>query len=295
MFHAREGLCSLFALLMALATAPVARAAAPKQRTPTACFGAAAPSKGQTLWLASNPHLPLAETRDGSLSPPDDKEGCKRPDRWGAAGRSYRVLDHWGKVVGTSKILRRERYQVSGCDEIVMAGGEGTQGEHLLVSADGVWRPGPSFADSPSAAVRAAFRRFLSGLDERLVGAQAPLAQPDRERVAFFRVGAKGCVPSESEQRSVGSYAVATGPYIVIARYDAKLGWKAVYLSSPPPAVSDDYRENKLLAILDMDEDGLPDVVVHQAEDTAFWDLALGLDAFHVWREVARSAAGGTL
>ena len=68
-----------------------------------------------------------------------------------------------------------------------------------------------------------------------------------------------------------------------------------MYLSSPPPAVSDDYREVRLLAILDVDGDGLPEVVAHQAEDTAFWDVIVGLDTFHVWAEVAHSASGGTL
>ncbi len=297
---------TLAAALTALTLGSAAQAAAPKPppKTPPktsdaqACLTRPTPPKGASLWLASNPHLPLAETRDGNISRADDKEGCKRPARWGATGRSYRVLDRWGKVLGTSKVVRRERYDVSGCEEILMSGAtesEEAQGDRLLVTSDGAWAPGPSFADRPTAAMHTAFRRFLSGLDERLVADGASTTQPEGERVAFFRIGKKDCQPRDDERGLVGAYAVAGGPYLVVARYDAQKGWKAVYLTTPPPAASDVYRENKIMTIVDMEGDGVPEVVFHTSEDTAFWDVVVGLDSARIWAERAQSAAGATL
>ena len=70
---------------------------------------------------------------------------------------------------------------------------------------------------------------------------------------------------------------------------------KAAYLTQPLPAAGDVYRESRILAIVDMEGDGVPEIVFHRAEDTAFWNVVVGLDTSQVWAELAQSAAGGTL
>lgn len=279
--------------LIVLASASTARAAPPPRRAPPRCDLHHEAPAGTSLWLASNPHLPLVESDAGGLSRPAPKEACKNPERWGAPGRSYRVLDRWGQVRGEATVTRRERYRLSGCDEIML--GAPDDGAHLLVASDGAWQPGPSFEDRPSASQKAAFKRFVSGLDERLVRGKPFLKEPAAERLAYFRIGAPGCQPDSLDEAIVGSYAVATGTYIVIAKYDAKFGWKAVYLS-PIPAQNGQYQEVALRAIVDLEGDGWPEVVVHSAEDTAFWDAVLHMHPVdRAWTEVVRSASGGTL
>jgi len=289
---------TLFAAGWATLGASSALAAGPTpRREAKACFAGADRSAGKRvrpiLWLASNPHLPLARTDRRGLTSPTEAEACKRPGLWGTKGRPYHVLDRWGQPEARARVAKRERYEVSGCDEIVMTGPQAAMGDRLLVADDGAWSAAPSFEAKPSVKERAGFEAFVKGLDERTSPAQGRLGAGPR--TSYFRVGAPGCRPAEdsAEAALVGLYALAVGPYAVLARHDGT-GWRAVWWSEPPRA-GNAYEEHQLLAILDMDGDDVPEVVLHQSDETDFWDVVIGHGDDGRWRERVRSAAGSTI
>jgi hypothetical protein len=255
-------------------------------------------SVGEAFFLASSTkldagHVPLAVVRNGQVGdavprpakwPAVRPRDCGPRSRWAVVGSRWHALDGWGQIVGTGIVRERPVYDVTRCAELALSlSPAGTiDGRTLFVSEDSAWRPSPSPAFSPSAAVRESFRALVAGtINDRPAGRAAlhPQCAAIKEREHFFG-GPAG------ERYAIGTSNIG----YVVARLDGER-WTPVatrierYRAHPEAVTC--YRP---VAIFDMNQDGVPEVVLRQSAAGEAWgDLVLGRDPDGGWSVVAIS------
>lgn len=242
------------------------------------------------LFMASDPHVPLAITDKGSFVPFEVAgKRCGDPKKWAKVGSSWRALDAWGQVAGEFTIASKERYDVTGCDEVTMTKTSGEDGAKLFVSGES-WKPKPTVEFAATDAQRAAFAKALgAALD--LYGAPPKAKERGASgfRVAYFsapKTNDDGTHPTEA-------WAIATGPMLVFAHLvdDA---WKVTRAEPPFDRDYDGVDHFKLVSIFDMDGDGSPEVIVNENNLDAWNEEVFSLVEPCGWSAVVVSPGGST-
>jgi len=253
---------------------------------------------GTAFFLASRTqldggHVPLAVVRNGQVSdavpraakwPAQRPRDCGPRGRWAVLGSQWHALDGWGQIIGTAVVRERRVYDVTRCAELTLSlsTGGAVDGGTLFVSQDSAWRPSSSPAFSPPAAVKDAFEAMVDQtIGDRRAGRAAlhPQCAAIKDRVRFF-AGPAG------ERYAVGTSNVG----YVVARLDGER-WTPVATrieryGAHPEAVTC-YRP---VATFDMNQDGVPEVVLRQSAAGEAWgDLVLGRGRDGRWTVVAIS------
>jgi hypothetical protein len=240
------------------------------------------PPAGQAFFLASRAQRD-AVPRPAKW-PAERPRHCGPRSRWAVIGSRWQALDGWGQIVGTGTVRERSIYDVTRCAELTISLSTAGRidGRTLFVSEDSTWRPSPSPAFSPSAAGRASFQALVDEtINDRRAGRAAlhPQCAAITERVQFF-AGQAG-----------DRYAVGTSNIgYVVARLDGE-SWTPIMTRIEryrwhPGAVTC-FRP---VAIFDMNQDGVPEVVLRQSAAGEAWgDLVLGRDPDGRWSVVAIS------
>jgi hypothetical protein len=238
-------------------------------------------------------HVPLAVVRNGQVGdavprparwPAVRPHDCGPPNRWAVIGSRWRALDEWGQIVGTGVVRARSVYDVTRCAELTLSLSPAGKidGRTLFVSEDSAWRSSPSPAFSPSETVRESFQALVDGtIDDHRAGRAALHLQcaAIKERVQFF-AGPAG------ERYAVGTSNVG----YLVARMEGER-WTPVTTRVEPyrshPEAVTCYRP---VAIFDMNQDGVPEIVLRQSAAGEAWgDLVLGRDPPGRWSVVAMS------
>jgi hypothetical protein len=253
---------------------------------------------GPAFFLASSTepdggHVPLAVVRNGQVGdavprpakwPAVRPRDCGPRSRWAVVGSRWQALDEWGQIIGTAAVRERPVYDVTRCAELVLSLSPAGKidGHTLFVSEDSAWRPSPAPVFSPSAAARQSFRAIVEAtVDDRRAGRAAlhPQCAAIKERVQFFAA-------SGGEGYAVGTSNIG----YVVARLEGER-W------TPVTTRVENYRPHagavtcyRPVAIFDMNQDGVPEVVLRQSAAGEAWgDLVLGRDPAGRWGVVAIS------
>lgn len=264
-------------LLAALALAALAGAPADAAAGPTK--GAKhAPLAGTARFLGLEPHGPLArvDTRGGRRQVASPEEGACT--RWGRLGDTWRTLDRLGQPVGRARVTGMERYDVTNCDELELKPIDGPAGAGVFVS--GAYEPLAIHAWKPAKKARRALDRLIRARDRKMKKpAFTPSGVHAPERLAIE-------TPDGVRRMIVGGRA------LTVLRLDGG-AWVREHQAEPNEVGGAELFQ--VVAVLDMDGDGAPEVVVHWDAGDSFNDFTLSLDPKSgAWRLIDSGISGST-
>lgn len=279
---------------------PIAAPAQPCVETPAPVAPtepAAAPlapgecASGDSRWLASRPRVPFAIVEDGSIASAD--AACCKP--WSSSETRWQGIDAWGQALGTARVSEADYYDATQCWELTLKPEDKNARPALYVSGD--WAPSPSFEWQPSRQERADFSAFLAALQAMTVSPEYHRGGYTKRRdppPTFFKL------PPTDDSHNVHptNFAVVGGSTFAVAYIAGDRQWKLGTLlndTAIPVGPVDTY---DVVAIVDMDADGFPEVVVHSDEGPAWNDVVLKLDnpyQRYAWSPIASSILGGTM
>lgn len=233
-----------------------------------------APAKHRpTQFLGLNPHGPLAVSVGGTIEQPED-DACRK---WGVRGGEWQALDRLGRVAGKARVRELDRYDVTDCDELSLDGAKGA----------GIYVRGPYQAldiepFQPSKSQLVKLRKLVQRRDEaRPPSASGKKDAPFRKRALLFSV--KGQDP----------IAVVGGRALSVFRLGKK-GWVLEHQIEANKQDTWDPNVFSVVAVLDMNHDGVPEIVIHESFIDGYNDSTLVLEPEHrTWRSVAPGIHGG--
>jgi len=265
----------------------------PKTKKPTIQTGDPLPKKpsknpkcqdkGAVRFIGSGPSTPLAIVQKGKIESAGD--ACCAP--WAVKGASYKALDAFGQIVGDAQISGGEGYDVTQCYELELATKKGKPGVGLYV--DGPFVAPKSAAWTPSASELASLGKTIAALEHALVEnapyscPSAPALRPLADRALTF---------SFKDGKDVQQYAVVGGPLLIVARLQADGRWIARDFSDGYPNTCMQ-RAYEPRAVVDMNGDGVPELVVHDDLGDSFGDIVFGYEAGR-YQHIASAVHGST-
>lgn len=247
---------------------------------------AAAP--GLSRFLASG--VPLAEVRKGRLAPVGSaKRPCGAKESWAKTRSRWHALDAWGRIAGTLVIGGSERYEGTGCHQVWFAEGAGHDGRGVLVAEGSGYTAGPSAEWKADAEQKRRFDRLYAAQEGAWVDGRA--GKPSHERrTLFFELPAQEADAEDAPtQRRPARWAVSGGRVLLVGYVGATGAWKVGHVL-PPNGKANAYEP---LAVLDMNGDGLPEIVVHEEAGGVFTDRVLSFDPASMRWETAVDGPGG--
>lgn len=275
-------------VLASCAGSPSAPPAATPSAPPTAP-AATCPGDG-VRWLASSPRVPLAIV--GAAGRPAIADAAACCQAWAATGQRWRAVDRWGQPLPGDRVTTDAAlYDVTSCWEQQLSLDE----DHaLLVQATG-WTAPPSAAWQPSADEAAAFTAIASGVAAAF---QTSPAWPALEaRITYFT--APGARAGQPPRR----FAVLASPLLLVAQLAPTGGaptWRTIMTDSEALIGTSGSTElpYEVGAIVDLDGDQRPEIIVHRDYSDGWDDVVLGLQDDEPWAsvdELAHSPGGATI
>ncbi len=310
--HLFTGILAAFTCLYA-ASASAEPVKAPK-RAPTAAkvkrVAGAKPASSKhhktiSYWMAKEPHVPLAVV-DGPTFKAVGKgrKACGAHAVWAKPKSEWHAVDAFGQVTGTFLVKGSERYDVTGCEEVQFEKKSGRDGVGLFVSAGSAYKPPSSVAWAPSVAEQKRFGNFASVVqrlwvdktgvhDKAVKKAKADPAEMAKHALFFSLPPDKSGADSRLGHADRPTrWAVSGGPVLIIAYLGAEGAWKVADVRAN---VGVDY-SYKPIAVMDMNGDGVPEIVIHESEGPSFHDAIISLDPTKmVWEDKVQSRGGATL
>lgn len=246
--------------------------------------GAPKPSR----FLASG--VPLAEVREGRFKGVGSGAlPCGPRARWARVTSRWIALDAWGQATGTLSIGGSERYAGTGCHQVWFSEGTGQDGRGVLVAEGSGYSARPSAEWKADEASRKRFDRLYSK-EEKAWTEGGGAGSATGRRTLFFALPAQASsVEGAPTQRRPVRWAVSGGRLLVVAYVGASGAWKVAHVL-PPNGKANAY---ETLAVLDMNGDGLPEIVVHEEAGGVFTDRVLAFDPASMRWETAVESPGG--
>lgn len=263
--------------------------------TPTAVPAATvAPAVAPFRWLgsASKGRGRLANTPLAVGGAEVSSAGVANCAAWATGNETWMALDRFGQFAGTGRVLKGEYYSVSQCVELELQTVSGTRGVDLWVAGAMNFQPAPSAEWRPTSTEQAGLAELVKTLEGAMLrgpewqGCDTKVAALS-QRVLFFH-------SKEADDR-VHERAVVGGPLLIIAERDPQRGgaWIATFVDTTDanaclPA------QFTPKAVVDLNQDGMPEVVVHTDDGPIFGDIAYGFRPLGDWQVVARGVPGST-
>jgi hypothetical protein len=239
-----------------------------------------------SFWLATAPHVPLALV-DGEAIHNVGERGktCGPEARWAAPMSHWKAVDAFGQVTGVFRVAGSDLYDVTQCHEVFFEGQKGEGPGVLFVSEDSGWTAGKSAMWKPAVAEKKRFERFVTGVEQSFIDKKpVGLAGPLGRRTLYFDLPAAAGRPQH--------WALSGGPILVVAYLGEHGHWKASTVR-PPLGLAKSY---KPVSVLDMNGDGVPELVYHSDDGPSYADAVLSLNpASLAWDDAAESPGGATL
>jgi hypothetical protein len=236
---------------------------------------------GGTRWLSERPHVPLAVTRERKIIGIDS--ACCLA--FGGRGSKWQGLDAWGRKTGLFEVVGGIGNEPSQCYWLELRNLSAGAPSALYVS--GAWTQPESFEWRPAAAERASLSREIANADRRFPALDGDAPLTVRER--YFRI------PSASGHGDA-HLVVVGGTVLFVFALGSDATWTVVH--------SDEtlFRERFKLAsaysptaVLDMNVDGSPEIVVTESGGESFCDVILERNGTGTWKRMAESIGGSTL
>ncbi len=236
--------------------------------------------------------IPLAEVRDGRLvNVGTSKQPCGTKSHWAKKGGSWTALDSWGQVTGTLTVAGSDRYEGTGCHRLSFAEGNGKDGLGVFVAKGSGYSPAPSARWNPAGDVVKRFEHLYSTQATAWVDGKPEATGPHGKTLFFNLPKQEGSVEGAPTLRRPTHWAVTGGRVLVVAYVGATGAWKVGHVLAP----NGKDHAYEPLAVLDMNGDGLPEIVVHEEAGGVFTDRVLSFDAGTMrWEKAVESPGGAT-
>ena len=237
------------------------------------------PVQPDLRFLGHDPIGPLARVRGGGIAKP----GPKACLQWGRVGTRWRELDALGQIAGEVKVVRREHYDVSGCDELSVKRVSGRPGAGVYVGVTANYHVPTVARWRPDNISSSALERLAETRQQGIANLESSWQVPFSKRVFFF------------EWASTGErYAVIGGRSLLVVSWRGAQ-WRVVHEEKPATMRSQD-RGYAALMVTDMNSDGRPELVVHNLEESGEWygDSTLSLQASGRWVQIRAGIFGST-
>ena len=244
---------------------------------------------GESRWLASIPRVPLAVVSEGAIQPLGAE--CCVP--WRDPGIAWQGIDAWGQPLAEAHVSGADDYDASGCWELTLS--PAPTEPALYVS--GRWTPRPSAQWYPTDIEVEAFRVHEARLREMTESPDYHEPGYTKHRPpepVFFQLP-----PSDDRHNPHPTKFAALGGTTLSIAYLADDGaWRLGALindTMSPVGPADAYT---VVAVVDMDGDGFPEVIVRSDEGPAWNDIVLHIDnpyLRYAWSVAATGVLGGTI
>ncbi len=231
------------------------------------------PAPETVRWMGSDPHVPLVEVVRNQLGAP----GSTACVDWPMRRQRWIAVDAWGQPTGVLESTGAEGYDVTACYEMRTRTLSGDPGVGLLASAG--YRPGPSFRDEPDELATTRLRQLVERID------------------AVFGVTDKAVVPvffRSLDDNGRPTRNVAMGGRALVIAESVDHAWIVRHIETGyafEPAQNDGYR---VLAVLDLDGDGRPEIAVRR-DMSAEWNDAVLVQSGATWTLAIESVGGATI
>jgi hypothetical protein len=215
-------------------------------------------AEGERRFLGLEPHGPLALVRSGKLTSPE--EGACRI--WGRRGTTWSSLDTFGRVVGEVAVTDMDRYDVTNCDELVLRTREGAGGAGVYVA--GAYEAAPIEPWLIPAGPRRVLETLVRMRDAKLPAAshESKVDVPLDDRLLSYRA------PNGDEMAVIG------GRGLTVLRLE-KGEWRLLFALSPAEGEVGPVDMFRPLAVVDMNGDSKPEIVIHERAVDAYSDFTL--------------------
>lgn len=280
---------SIFVLCVLLASAGCANAA-PRPAVPETHPEEAqetASCEGR-VWLASEPHVPLAQVTEQEIA--DGQVCCTTPtidSIWSAVGP-------YGELLGAARVSAADFYDVTACFENTF---EPTF-DDAVAFAQGSWSSPPTARWEPTEAEQQSFFAFATSLDQVLRPAPSTWGEarldPIQRRTFFFQIAADA-QSSETHFAAFGGYAFA------VAVLSASGDWHLSFLDTEIIGISEARlmpdAPARVLGVFDINGDGVPEIIGHWHVSDSFGDVVFECQvgsSYRPWRRTVQSPGGST-
>lgn len=252
--------------------------------------------QGATKWLGFLPNTPLVLVKSNPsknqiiITPAG--QSCCLP--FAKKGEIYFTIDKFGHLVGEARIENSESYEVTGCHELVMKQVKGTKGAGIYVSKDLPFPPKPSSVWEPSQKQILSLQKKIQTRNSQIrakfdvsscqnQGEERPSSPSAPIQILYFL--------GKNQQR----YAAVPGLGIAIFHWQKNQNWNLVYQQIPsrihPPCIP----FSTPLAVLDMNQDDLPEVIFHTQGGPFCQDQVFSEQPKESFQLIAQGVMGSSL
>lgn len=246
---------------------------------------ARAGEKGDSFFLAADPHVPLAIVHEGTIKSAVESRGhgCGKRSRWAKVGSTWRALDAWGQIAGSATVQFVDESDATGCAEVVFAPKfHKNSGRFVFVSADSAYVPPKSARWSPTASAHEGFEGLLDAtLEREPQNRQSERCTVIPERSRYFQMGKKKLAVGGGE----GGY--------VIAGWGGK-SWTLESKQLTPASAKSTPACYRPVSVFDLDGDGAPEIVMRYFEADVWGDVVLAKNERGQWTVIADSPGGAS-
>ncbi|MBK8256399.1 MAG: hypothetical protein IPK82_27490 [Polyangiaceae bacterium] len=242
---------------------------------------------GLSRFIASG--IPLAEVRDGRIKAVGGaKLPCGAKANWAKTNSRWQALDAWGKPAGVLSVGGSGKFDGTGCHRVWFAEGTGRDGMGVFVSTGSGYSAAASAEWKVDDVHKKLFDKFYTSQEGAWVDGKVDNAHA--RRTLYFQLPKQVTAEegSPTEKRPI-HWAVSGGPVLVVAYVGSNGQWKVGHVLPPNGKVN----AYEPLAVMDMNGDGMPEIVVHEEAGGVFSDRVLSFDAGSMRWETAVEGPGG--
>ena len=241
--------------------------------------------------LGINPQVPFASIKKDSISSAK-KTDCQE---WIKKDIIWYNLNKVGKVVGASKVVGKSYYDVTNCYELQLETVSGKDGIGLFTSKEVHWSLDSSQIWAPSNLEKIELDSFVKKLDKLVIDtAKLNYAKSEIKHSIFFKIPIN---ENEDENYLSNTKCVVFGnTYLAIAFINSQGKWTLAHLENE--YTNSSFKIFTPVAILDIDKDGIPEIIYKDSLGHVYWDAILQIknkETINSWHVIAKSIGGATI
>lgn len=249
-------------------------------------------SRSSVRLLGHDPHVPFAIV-DGDTIKSAGQPCC---EEWATTQTDWYNLNEFGRIVGISKVKHGDGYDHTQCFELQLQTTNGKDGVGLYVSKQIDWEVDSSQIWRPTKVEMHKLQDFLLNLNKLVIDDNKP-NYTDTSSVGkfiFFKI-THGL--GNDEINIPNTKCVVYGKrYLIIAYLNSQNEWTLAHIENE---YSNDYLKLFTpIALVDIDKDGIPEIVFQDSLGHIFWDKILRIgnkETIDSWQIEAISVAGATI
>ncbi|PCJ64876.1 MAG: hypothetical protein COA58_11420 [Bacteroidetes bacterium] len=248
-------------------------------------------SKSTVNVLGQSPHVPFAVIDNDTIS----SAGQFYCEEWANAQTEWYNLNEFGEIVGTSKVVSKDFYDVTKCYELELKTTIGLDGIGLYTSKNVDWEVDSSQIWAPLPEEKMKLDTFLFKMNELVIDHGKPSYVDTLEgKYIYFKIPAN---KNENKNYFPNTRCVVYGKrYLVIAYLNNQNEWTLAHLENE--YTNNDYKLFTPIALIDIDKDGIPEIIYQDSLGHAFWDKILkieNIETIDSWKVEATSVGGATI